>query len=108
MYWVTGILGLILAISPWIFGYSDNGVALWTSLIIGIATIVVSVIEGAHADKEPWEYWAAAILGVIAVIAPFVLGFGSHPSAMWSSVALGILIVIFAGSRLTTKQMRNT
>lgn len=102
MYWVTGVVGLILAIAPWIFNYTGNTVALWTSLIVGVATIIVSWIEGAKGDRERWEYWTAVVLGVIAIIAPFVLGFNSSTSALWSSVILGVLVVIFAGGRLFT------
>lgn len=102
MYWATGILGLILAVAPWMFGYSTNLVAMWTSLLIGVATVLVSWMEGAQSDREPWEYWTAVVLGVIAIIAPLILGFGSLPSATWSTVILGILIAIFAGSRLST------
>jgi bacteriorhodopsin len=99
MYWVTGILGLILAVAPWAFGYNDNMVALWTSLIVGAATIIVSIIEGAQADRQQWEYWAAGILGLVAIFAPFVFGFGNYANAMWSTVILGVLIAVFAGSR---------
>jgi hypothetical protein len=100
MYWATGILGLVLAVAPWIFGYSGNTVALWTSLIVGAATIIVSWIEGTQADREPWEYWTAAILGVVAIIAPFVFGFSRYTTAMWSTIVLGALIAVFAGTRL--------
>lgn len=102
MYWITGILGLILAVSPYIFGYSNDATALWTSLIVGGATIVVSLLEATRADREQWEYWVAGILGLFAVIAPFILGFGANASAMWTSVVIGVLIAIFAGSRLFT------
>lgn len=102
MYWITGILGLILALAPFLFGYSGDSAALWTSVLVGGATIIVSLIEGARADKEQWEYWAAGILGLIAIIAPFIFGFGTNTSAMWTSLVIGALIVIFAGSRLFT------
>lgn len=102
MYWITGILGLILAISPYMFGYSNDAAALWTSLIVGGATIVVSLLEATRADRDQWEYWVAGILGLFAVIAPFILGFGGNTSAMWTTVVIGILIAIFAGSRLFT------
>jgi hypothetical protein len=102
MYWVTGILGLLLALAPFMFGYSNNAVAMWTSLFIGGATMVVSIVEGVQADREKWEYWAALALGLIAVVSPFVLGFGEITTAMWSTVVLGVLIAVFAGSRLTT------
>lgn len=106
MYWITGFLGLVLAAAPWVFGYSGNAVALWTSLVIGAATVVVSWIEGRRADREPWEYWVAAILGVVAVVAPFIFGFSRYATAMWSTVLLGVLIVVFAGARLGSRRFR--
>lgn len=108
MYWLTGILGAVFAIAPWIFGYSSNITASWTSFIFGIAVVAVSIIEGMRSDREQWEYWTAGILGVLAILAPFILGFGSFVNAMWSSVILGILIVVFAGSRLGAGQWRKT
>lgn len=102
MYWITGILGLILAVSPFIFGYSNDMAALWTSMLVGGATIVVSLLEATRADREQWEYWVAGILGFIAVIAPFIFGFGTNTNAMWTSVVIGVLIAVFAGSRLFT------
>ena len=102
MYWLTGILGLILGIAPWIFGYSDNTVALWTSLILGAATIIVSIVEAAQGNRQQWEYWTAGVLGLIAIVAPFVFGFGNFANAMWSSDVLGILLAIFAGSKAFT------
>lgn len=99
MYWITGVLGLILAVAPFIFGYTDNSAALWTSVLVGGATIIVSIMEGVQADRR-WEYWAAGILGLIAIISPFIFGFGGNTTAMWTTVVLGVLIALFAGSRL--------
>lgn len=101
MYWMTGILGLILVMAPFVFGYSSNAPALWSSILVGLATIVISWIEGAKHDKESWEYWTAGTLGVIAVSAPFVLGFGSVTAALWTSVVIGVLIALFAGTKLS-------
>lgn len=103
MYWMTGILGFVLAVAPWVFGYADNSAALWTSLLIGVATIVVSWIEGIQADKEQWEYWTVAILGVVAIFAPFILGFTQATSALWTTIVMGGLVAVFAGGGLFLK-----
>lgn len=108
MYWVTGAIGLILMAAPFIMQYSDNSVALWTSILVGLATVVVSWIEGVRERKENWEYWAAALFGLAAIAAPFALNFSSHATAMWTTVVAGIFIVLFAGSELTTGQWRET
>jgi uncharacterized membrane protein HdeD (DUF308 family) len=101
MYWVTGVLGLILAVSPFVFGYSDNTAAFWTSILIGAATIVVSLLEGIQDDRKNWEYWMVIVFGAVTIVAPFLLGFSNLDAARWTSVIVGVLFVLFAGTRLT-------
>lgn len=99
MYWITGILGLAFAVALFIFGYADNPVAMWTSIVLGGGVLLTSLVEGAG-DKGKWEYWVTALVGLGAVAAPFVLGFGSITIAMWTSVGIGLLLALIAGSKL--------
>lgn len=105
MYWITGVIGLASILAPFVFGFSDNTAALWTGLIVGIALIVVSGLEGfvAH-DRDNREYWAMGLVGLAAVAAPFVLGFNETTAALWTSVAAGAIVVLVAGTRLLTRQ----
>lgn len=100
MYWITGILGVFLMVAPFLFGYTDNTAAYWTSLASGVIVTIASIWEGVEARKANWEYWVAALVGIFAVVAPFVFGFSEQASAMWTSVIVGVLIALFAGSKL--------
>ncbi len=100
MYLLTGFLGLISVVAPYLFGYSADTTALWTSLIIGAILIIDSVFEGVAADKEKWEYWVAGIVGVGAIVAPFVLGFSTLTAALWTLVIVGLATVIVAWTKL--------
>lgn len=100
MYLLTGFLGLVAIIAPYIFGYSVDSVALWTSLIVGGVLIVASVFEGIAADRERWEYWVVGATGVGAILAPFVLGFASLTTALWTLVIIGIVTVLAAWTKL--------
>lgn len=106
MYWITGLLGAAFAVAPFTFGYADNSVALWTSLLLGGSVMVVSYLEAASEDKDRWEYWVTVAAGIVAVAAPFILGFGSQISAMWISMAIGILLAVVAGYKLFSDQPR--
>jgi hypothetical protein len=47
--WADAIVGIVLALSPWIFGFADNGMAAWlTPLLFGIGEL------GAAAISDPW------------------------------------------------------
>lgn len=102
MYWFTGIAGFLLMAAPYIFNYADNQTAVWTSVIAGFIVLGVSVWEAVEKKKENWEYWIAGVVGVFATIAPFILGFGNHVSAMWTTVIMGAVITVLAGSKLWT------
>jgi|SRR3989338_7032278 len=100
MYWLTGILGLISAIAPFVLGYSNDTAALWTSLGVGAVLMIASAFEWYAQDKEAWEYWVAGIAGAGAVAAPFVLGFSGLGGAVWTLVIIGLITVIAAGTKL--------
>ena len=91
----------VLVMAPFMFGYSFHAPALWTSVLVGLATIAFSWIEGSQHDSERWEYWTVGILGIVAVLSPFVLGFTSLTAALWTSIVVGVLIALFAGTKLS-------
>lgn len=100
MYWITGILGLALGIAPFVLGYSDHSGAMWTSIILGALVFLVSAYRAFDDSQVGWEYWVAGIAGLLAVLAPFILGFASLTMAMWTTVILGAVMLILAGYEL--------
>jgi uncharacterized membrane protein HdeD (DUF308 family) len=108
MYWLTGIAGVLLILAPFVFSYADNQAALWTSLMAGLVVIVASVWEGFERQKENWEYWTAGIVGIVAIFAPFMLGFGSHASAMWTTVIMGAVIAILGFGKIMSGGVSRT
>lgn len=94
MYWITGILGLALIAAPYVLGYATNPTAVWTSLILGVAVVIVSAYKAFAHDMAKWEYWVAGLLGLAAIVLPFVLGFSTQASAM---LILGAAVAILAG-----------
>lgn len=97
MYWVTGLAGLLLTIAPFVLGYQNNSYAMWTGVILGVVTLAASLYEAYEEGKGRWEYWVIGIVGLLAVLAPFILGFTMVTMAMWTAVALGLLLFILGG-----------
>lgn len=102
MYWLTGILGILLILSPFVLGYRGDTPALWSSVILGVVVVVLSAIKGLFPDQTRWEYWAAVILGILAILAPFVLRFSAVAAALWASVILEVIVVVLAGYKVLT------
>ncbi len=100
MYWITGLIGLILIVAPFILGYRDNVGALWADIILGALVLVVSAYKAIVHDKLNWEYWTAGILGILAIIAPFIAGFGTVATALWATLVLGLVVAVLSGYQL--------
>ena len=46
--WINAVLGLWLAVSPFILGYSATMVALWNGIIVGVVVIVLADVGRIH------------------------------------------------------------
>jgi hypothetical protein len=107
MYWITGILGILLIIAPFVFNYTSDPAALWSNIILGALVVIVSAIKGFIPDRTRWEYWLAALLGLLAILAPFVLNFTFAYAALWSSIILGVVTAVLAGYKALTMNQSN-
>lgn len=107
MYWFTGLLGVLMVIAPWVLRFSDNTAALWTSIALGAVLLVLAAVEAYQKGEVMWEYWVAGLVGLLAIVAPFVLSFSSLTVALWSLIVLGGLALIASGYAVFThRQVR--
>ena len=97
MYKFTATLGILLILAPFVMGYYDAPTAMWTSIILGLLAAGVSLYKGWAKDTARWEYMIAAIVGLLAVFAPFVLGFSAVTVAVWTVIILGALLAFLGG-----------
>jgi uncharacterized membrane protein HdeD (DUF308 family) len=100
MYWITGILGLALILAPFVFGFSANTSAMWSSIVLGAVITLASIVEGWTRDDRNWEYWVVGLAGILAILAPFVLGFSSVSGALWTAIILGAVVALLAGTKV--------
>lgn len=100
MYWITGILGLALILAPFVFGFSANTSAMWSSVVLGAVITLASIVEGWTHDNRNWEYWVVGLAGILAILAPFVLGFSSVSGALWTAIILGAVVALLAGTKV--------
>ncbi len=91
---VNFLLGLWLFISPWVLGFSDEGVIAANAWVFGV--IVAGLALSAILAYHRWEEWLEAAIGVWVFISPWVLGAATNPRILWSSIVVGVLLVILA------------
>ncbi len=97
MYRLTGVFGLALVVAPYLSGYYANPIALTTSVLLGLAILVVSVFKGLVLDESNWEYWVAGVLGVAAFLAPTALGFSVQGGV---TLVLGAMVAVLSAYQL--------
>lgn len=100
MYWANMILGLALIVAPFALGYQSNPAAMWSSIVLGAVVAGVSGFKALTKGTAQWEGWLDVLVGVVAVLVPFAMGFGSLMVAVWSCMIVGALVAILAGYQL--------
>jgi hypothetical protein len=97
--WASFSLGLWLALSPWIVGYTEHESATANAVFLGLALALGCQFEAAFDASAP--EWINLAAGLWLVIAPFVTGFSSVPVATANSIAVGSLVAVLAASALS-------
>jgi hypothetical protein len=96
---VNLVVGLCLILSPWVLGFAAETGAAWNAWIVGAAIALVAI--GALVAFKEWEEWANLVLGLWAIVAPWVLGFaGLIAAATWTHVVAGLIVAVLAGIEL--------
>lgn len=88
------LLGAALFLSPSLVGFNDVSPAAANAYAVGLIIAVMAL--SALFAYEPWEEWVSAVLGVWLIVAPWMLGFTAHGTAMLTHVLIGIGAVALA------------
>jgi hypothetical protein len=90
------IVGLLFIVAPWIFGFSDASDATTASIVLGALVLLTGLTTrwrmgvakllslGAHRVMD-------MLVAVIAIVAPFVLGFSDNGAATRFLIIMGVL-----------------
>jgi len=96
--WVGFVLGLWLAVSPWLVGYADNAPATANAAFVGLTLALASHFEASF-DEVAGE-WLNLAAGLWLLAAPFVLGFMGPTAAAANCLAVGACVTGLAASAL--------
>jgi hypothetical protein len=95
---INVVVGVCLALSPWVLGFTANATAAWTAWIAGVLVALVAI--GALVAFTEWEEWANLVLGVLTLIAPWALGFSAAGYATATHVVAGLIVAVLAAVEL--------
>jgi small neutral amino acid transporter SnatA (MarC family) len=94
---LTFLSGLYLAISPWVVGFSGRTALSVNNLITGLAVALLAVGFASAYGRTHGVAWVAPLIGVWAIIAPWVVR-GASPSTatVVNNVVTGAAVAVFA------------
>src|SRR5262245_36838287 len=92
--WIYVFLGVLLFLSPWVLEFYRDRVPAWNAWIAA-PFIALAAIAAIYAF-EIWQDWLLALLGIWVLVSPWALGFASNSTALWTHIAIGLLMVAFA------------
>lgn len=91
--WVTGILGLWIALAG-IIGFNP-GFTFWDNLIVGI---VIAALGFSMVRMAPPRGWITGILGLWVLVAGCIYLFQSGVALFWNNLITGVVIAITAAA----------
>ena len=97
---VNVVLGLGFALSPWIAGYADISLAMWSAVAAGLALAAAAL--GAVFVPKAWAEWTQTVISVWMILSPWLLSFADERSATAAAVGTGVVALALALSRLLT------
>lgn len=99
--WLSGVVSLVgLWLAASAFVYETTTAALWNNAVVGAAIFLLAGygFYRLARDRRPdvGSTGLAALLGLWAVIAPFLLSYPSD-ALVWSTVASGVAVAVLSG-----------
>lgn len=92
------VVGIWLILAAFALGFTDVSTALWNSVIVGVAIIVISALRiFTESERWYWLSWVTFVLGLWLIASPFILGYDDQIRPMASNVFSGIAVVLLSG-----------
>ncbi|MEU6432117.1 SPW repeat protein [Microbispora sp. NPDC046973] len=100
------LAGLYLALSPWIVGFFGFRGMTVNNLITGLVVSALALGLASAFGRTYGMGWLLPLLGVWAIVSPFVLRAGREATTttIWNNVAIGIVIFALGAAALAMAQ----
>ena len=92
--WFGIVLGVLIGLSPWLTGQTDNQVVMWITIAVGIWVVQFAGLQ--IVDLERSEEAGLMICGLWLIASPFALGYAGSGTLMYWHFILGAVVLLLA------------
>lgn len=92
--WLGMVLGLLIALSPWIVEQPEDKWPTLNAVVVGAAVLLLA--ESELVDLHRWEESLTLLCGLWLIASPCVIGYTGSTLASWHFVLGGIVTVLAA------------
>ena len=103
--WAVVVLGLVMLVTPFVFGETSQTVAASSAYVLGVLIALTGVLNAAMRRAGGLEF-IAAVLAIILFVSPWAFGFTAVTALAWSAWIIAILIVIALGTLYAPQNRR--
>jgi polyferredoxin len=103
--WVVVGLGVVLFVTPFIFGETANSVAASTAYVLGALIALAGVVNASMKDAGGLEF-IPPVLAVILFVSPWAFSFTAVTGLAWAAWIIAILAVLTVGSLFAMQNRR--
>ena len=103
------LIGVLMFLTPTVFGYGGVGGAIWAAGISAAAAayvlgglLVVGGLVGLFFTQPRWWSGVELALGLVLFVSPWVFGFTEAVAFQWSAWVLGLAAAAVGASGLAT------
>jgi|SRR5215470_16399110 len=90
--WVGMLLGMVIAVSPWLVVQSVDQLAMWNAIFVG--AFIFGLAQLAYVSARRWEEIAEAACGVWLIASPFTFAYAG--ALRYWHFSLGAIVVLIA------------
>ncbi len=99
MTWRNGVLAVLGAwfvVAAFLMDPMDLSLFVWTALILGGLTLLGSLWALGDSARRVWRHWLMVLFGLYLAITPWIYGFTSYATALWSTLLVGAALLAVA------------
>src|SRR5215217_2813018 len=89
-----------LVLSPYMFRFA--GTAAWTAILMGV--VLGLLVLAGRFRPDDWPHWAGVALGLLTVMAPWLLAFSDVGNAAGMHVFAGLVVTIASALELWSRR----